>query len=240
MSLTIITGWSPEGWRQYAHRFADTFNKYWPRSVKCIAYTEEPQEVPNIEVRSVLDIPGCREFIEKYRDDKRANCRDVQPNWKQGAKDRGYNFRFDAWKFSRQGFIPWAAWVNCPTRYMAWFDADVITTRPVPEGFIESLLPEGKAVAYLGREPKHSEIGFQLYDLEHPSALAMLRIFRDLYASEAVFQLKEWHSAYAWDHARREASVPGHNLTPNGHGNVWIDSPLRQYTDHLKGKRKHA
>jgi hypothetical protein len=240
MSLTIVTGWSPEGWRKYAHRFADTFTRFWPKSVKLITYTEEPQKLERIECRSVLDIEGCRDFIEKYRDDARANGREVLPTWKQGAKDAGYNFRFDAWKFSRQGFIPWDALVRCETRYLAWFDADVITKKPVPEGWLEKLLPEGKSVAYLGREPKHSEIGFQLYDTAQPQVSVMLRIFRNLYALETVFELKEWHSAFAWDHARRQAHVLAHNLTPGGHGNVWVDSPLWQNTDHLKGKRKNG
>lgn len=236
--LTIVTGWSPSGWREYAHRFAATFPKYMPSTVKIVAYLEEVQDsIPGIEQRIVQDIPGCRWFLDKYRDDREANGRAVRSNWKQSAKDRGYNFRFDAWKFCRQGFIPYAASLECATDYMAWFDADVVAHAPVPEGFIESLLPAGKDVAYLGRAPKYSEIGFQLYDIR-TAGPAMLH-FSSLYTSENIFSLKEWHSAYAFDWAVRNSGVRGHDLTPGGSGNVWALSPLAKYTDHLKGKRKN-
>lgn len=238
--LTIVTGWSPKGWSEYAHRFASTFVPNLPKGVKIVSYIEDDLKVAGIETRDVLSIEGCREFIEKYRNDDRANGRDVQPNWKQSCKDKRYNFRFDAWKFCRQGFIPYHALKNCETRYLAWLDADVIAKRPIPQGFIESLLPEGKCVAYLGREPKFSEIGFQLYDTSCMGTISMLKKFRDVYITEEIFNLKEWHSAYAFDYARITTNANGHSLTPGGHGNVWEQSPLIKYTDHLKGKRKNA
>lgn len=238
--LTIVTGWSPNGWREYAHRFASTMPKFFPVQTHFVAYVEEiSDEVPDcIEQRYVTDIPGCKWFLDKYREDKQANGRAVQPNWKQSAKDRGYNFRYDAWKFSRQGFIPLAASLQCETDYMAWFDADVVAHAYVPDGFIESLLPKDKDVAFLGRAPKYSEIGFQLYDVR-TAGPAMFH-FSSLYSSENIFSLKEWHSAYAFDWAVKNSGVRAHDLTPGGTGNVWMMSPLARYTDHLKGKRKNA
>jgi hypothetical protein len=237
--LTIVTGWHPKGWKEYAWRFHETFPEFWPRDVRLVTYTEAPQELGRIECRSLWDIPHAKEFIETYRDDKRANGREVMPFWKESAKARGYNFRFDCWKFSRQGFIPYDALLKCDTEFMAWFDADVITTRPVPKGFVESLMPAGNHVAYLGRVPKFSEIGFQLYR-NSAEGLAVAKAVRDTYISRKVFELKEWHSAFVFDYAVRAAGVPHHNLTPGGHGAVWQMSPLAKYTDHLKGKRKHA
>lgn len=238
--LTIVTGWSPSGWREYAHRFAATFPKFFPGDTKFVAYVEEiSKDVPDcIEQRDVMSIPGARWFIDKYRDNKEANGRLVRDTWKPSVKAAGYNFRFDAWKFCRQGYIPHAASRECTTPYMAWFDADVVALKQVPRGYIESLLPEGKDVAYLGRKPKYSEIGFQLYDVR--TAGPALLQFMSLYNSENIFTLKEWHSAYAFDWAVSRSGVRGHDLTPGGSGNVWAVSPLAKYTDHLKGKRKHA
>lgn len=236
MSLTVCTGWAPSGYSEYGRRFVESFAKHWPSSVRLIVYGEEPVLLPRGEMLPLSAIPGAAEFRERHRDSRRATGRDAKPFWRANWKASGYNFRWDAWKFSPQGFIPWHAAQICGTDHLCWLDGDVVTTKDVPEGFIESLLPAGKDVAYLGRRGVHSEIGFQLYRL--PQAAPMLHRFRETYHSDEVFQLPEWHSAYVFDHARRETRIAAHNLTPDGEGHVWFQSPLAAYTDHLKGKRK--
>jgi hypothetical protein len=236
--LTICTGWSPSGYEQYGRKFAESFARFWPNSVRLIVYGEEPVALPRGEFYPLSSIPGAAEFRARWKDDKRANGRDVQPKWKQGCKDKGYNFRFDAWKFSPQGFIPWAAAQICKTEYLCWLDGDVVTHKPVPEGFVEKLLPAGKDVAYLGRGDKHSEIGFQLYRL--PQANRMLWLFSLYYGTDDVFKLKETHSAYVFDRCREESGILGHDLTPGGTGSVFDRSPLASFMTHLKGDRKRA
>lgn len=234
--LTVCTGWSPSGWAEYGQRFLETFCRHWPQSVKLVVYAEVPVYMPRGECRLIWEIPGCRDFIERHINNPKARGKAVKPDWKRSAIEQGYNWRFDAWKWCRQGFIPLAA-SESAGEYLCWLDGDVITHRDVPEGWVESLLPKGKDLAYLGRENGyHSEIGFQLYRL--PQALNMLRHFRDYYADDAVFNLREWHSAYVFDQCMRETGIKAHNLTPGGSGHVWWQSPLKEYLDHLKGKRK--
>lgn len=232
--LTVVTGWSPQGWTEYGQGFLESFCRHWPQSVRLIVYAEVPVYMPRGECRLIWDIPGCREFIERHMNDARARGRKVAPGWKPSAVQKGYNWRYDAWKWCRQGFIPLAA--SDDADMLCWLDGDVITHREVPEGFIESLLPGGADLAYLGRNNTHSEIGFQLYRM--PQALGMLRKFRDYYASDEVFCLGEWHSAYVFDRAREKSGIAAHNLTPGGTGHVWFQSPLGKYLDHLKGARK--
>lgn len=234
--LTVCTGWSPRGWEEYGNRFIGGFAKYWPKDVRLLCYVEEPVDLPRGECRDLFAIPGCKDFLDRHHDNLAARGRDVQPNWKQSAKDKGYNWMFDAWKFCRQGFIPLAAAEEVGEGLLVWLDADVVTHQSIPEGAIERLLPEGKDVAYLGREPRHPEIGFQIYRI--PQALPMLKIFRDAYASDAVFALDEWHSAYVFNVARKASKIRGHNMTPGGSRHVWFESPLAQWMDHLKGDRK--
>lgn len=234
--LTVCTGWAPEGYRRYGREFAETFARHWPASVKLIVYGEEPVPLPRGEFRRLDSIAGAAEFRARWKDSKRANGREPGPKWKATCKTAGYNFRFDAWKFSPQGFIPYAAVQGCGTEFLCWLDADVVTQRRVPEGFIESLMPVGKDLAYLGRGDKHSEIGFQLYRM--PGAADMLSTFRDLYNTDEVLGLKETHSAFVFDTARRATGIAAHDLTPGGSGDVFGVSPLAKYLVHLKGKRK--
>jgi len=236
--LTVCTGWSPAGWLEYGEAFATSFARYVDQSVELVAYVEEPVDLPRGECRSVLEIPGCSQFLTKYRDDMRATGREVRRDWKPSAKAAGYNFRWDARKFCRQGFIPLAAALECKTEYLAWFDADVVFTAGVSAREIEELLPAGYAIAYLGRR-RWSEIGFQLYRL--PDALPMLERFAAYYRDETVFDLDEWHSAFVFDRAREASGVPALDLTPGAEGEIWSRTYLGRFSQHLKGNRKqHA
>lgn len=246
MTVTVVTGWSPAGWNLYGKQFVETFDRYWPKEYRLHMFVEEfnnelLQRHYNgkrvLKQTNLAAIPGCMEFLDKYRFDKRANGKDVQPHWKPKTQTAGYNFRFDAWKFCRQGFIPYFAAKELGTGLLCWLDGDVVSKAQVPSGFLEGLLPEGKHIAYLGRDPKHSEIGFQLYRV--PEALPMLQKFSLLYRTEAIFELPEWHSAYAFDAARKSSQeIASLNLTPGGSGDVWLQSALAPYSTHLKGKRK--
>lgn len=239
MKLTVCSGASPKGMEEYGWRFLRTFYQYWPSTVDLIFYTEEPIKMERGRNFLIWDINGCRDFINKYRHNKKANGREPTEQWKDRDKREGYSYRFDAWKFCRQGFIPFhASSLMEEDGLLCWLDGDVVTTAPASESTIKSCLPDGYDVAYLGREPKHSEIGFQLYRI--PEALEMLRIFSDYYYFERVFTLSEWHSAYVFDTARKESGVSGYNMTPGGSGHVWHKTVLGEFMDHLKGNRKAA
>lgn len=263
MTLTVITGWSPSGWEQYGRQFFDTFDQFWPEDVDLIVYGESPvgpllvnhrMQKRLVTGRSVTFTPlsairGCMEFLARHDPQGPAGgCKRLpQHHWKERAVAAGYNWRFDAWKFCRQAFIPLHAALTVvqQRRFLCWLDGDVVTqSRVASSRVITDLLPTGKVIAYLGREPKHPDIAFQLYDLEAEraglAAMGFLREFSQLYETDEVFRLPEWHSAYVWRHALRTSGLLSiaHNLTPNGSGHVWHQSPLRAWGDHLKGDRK--
>lgn len=241
--LNVITGWSGAGWRQYGEIFLRSYLKYWPTSVLLTVYVEEPFKVSKncrhgIIQRFLWDIPGARATVDALDTTLYRGC-EPKPGWKERAVATGYNFRFDARKFCRQGLIPLDAATFCdPGDLLLWLDGDVATTRQVPEDFIPSLLPRGFDLTYLGRDPKHSEIGFQLYRL--PEAVPMLAEFSALYTTGSILREKEWHSAYAFDIARRRSGIKAMNLTPGGSGDVWETTVLKRYMTHNKGDRKIA
>ena len=238
---TICTGWHPAGWEQYAHRFAADFAKHWPDDVDLVAYVEEPISIPVGEIRSLWDCNGVREFIEANKGSP-VRCGSAPTNgWRDKDHKRGYCFKYDAVKFCKQMFIPEHAASKLPDgEILAWFDADVVTHRKVPEGFIESLI--GKAdLCSLGRKTYHSEIGFWAVRLNDNTRSFLLSLAY-LYRTNEVFKLAEWHSAFVFDHCLKKFEhIDGgrvKNLTPNGTGHVWFQSKLGVYTDHLKGDRR--
>jgi hypothetical protein len=239
MSLTICTGWSPAGYVEYGRRFAESFAKHWPPSVNLVVYGEQPCALPRGEFRLLSSIPGCVDFILKHRRTRVYNGLVPMATWKQREFSEGYSYRYDAVKFCRQGFIPLDAMMRTNDDFVCWLDGDVVTFRDVPEGFIEGLMPKGGEVAYLGREPKHPDIAFQLYRVGGDASYGTAYRFREFYTTDTVFDLPEWHSAYVWKESARVFKGPKLcDLTPGGSGHVWFQSPLGDYLDHLKGARK--
>jgi hypothetical protein len=236
VKTTVVTGWAPTGWDEYGRRFTETFDRHWPKSVDLISYVWEAQALPRGEARIMpADVQG---FLYRHRENRKAAGKEYVQGWREKHIKSGYCFRFDALKFCQMAMYPWHAAQSVKDGILVWLDGDVVTNKNVPEGWVNRLLGPN-SVAYLGRVGAHSEIGFTAYRL--PAALPLLKRFHDIYATDEVFTLPEWHSAYCFDIARREAERIGLrclNLTPRGTGHVWMQSPLVEYTDHLKGKRK--
>ena len=236
VKTTVVSGWSPTGYAEYGKRFAETFDRHWPASIDLIVYVWEPTWLPRgVAAIMPTEVSG---FLHRHHDNKKANGREYVQGWRLKHIKSGYCFRFDAVKFCHMAMYPWHAARMVKDGILVWLDGDVVTFKDIPEGFVDGLLGNAD-VAYLGRAGAHSEIGFTAYRL--PAALPLLKRFHDLYSFDDVFKLREWHSAFCFDAARREFEKQGlrtRDLTPNGFGHTWVRSPLAQYLDHLKGKRK--
>lgn len=159
------------------------------------------------------------------------------PCWKDRERAAGYSFRTDAFKFWKQILIPEAAARGLADGdILVWIDADVQTTAPVPAEFVPTLLGSSN-LCFLGREPKHSEIGFWAVRL-NPQTRAFLTAIAEVYRSDAFLTLPQWHSAFVWDHVRRGTGLSERNLSPGGSGHVWPTTALGRFMRHDKGDRK--
>lgn len=238
---TVMTGFSPAGETQYGRTFLDTFDRHWPKSVALKCYVEQPTEVPRDGSRDLWDCKGLKRFLDIHNLPL-FNGRVAMPCWKPRERETGYSYRTDVRKFSRQMFIPREAAVDLPDGdILAWMDADVITDKDVPEGFIESLLGDAE-ICYLGRGKKHTELGFWACRLNRRSR-SFLHDLAALLETGNFESKAQWHSAYLWDFVRSfaydgMAKKAAKDLTPGGDGHVWFSTPLGIYTDHLKGNRK--
>ncbi len=241
MKTTIVTSFSERGYHEYGFRFLEGFSHHVPGEIDLIVYAEHRFPVPDrVTVRPLFGIDLAADFIDQFKDDPLACGREPTPVWKQRDRDAGYSFRTDAVKFCRKVFAISDAAQRMldgrPPHLLVWMDADVITYQSVPADLFSDLLGDADA-AYLGRDGAHSECGFLAFRL--PIALPLIMSWEHFYKSGNFLRAREWHDSYLFDLAREE--VPGlryRNLTPGGHGHVWFQSPLGQYFDHLKGKRK--
>lgn len=240
--IRVCSGFSPAGRIQYGERFLKSFDRFWPQSVELVVYVEEPTTMPRNAERSLWSIPGALQFHHRHKDDLVVHGRVPNSRWKQREREAGYSFKFDAMKFWKQIMIPQAAMFDGAHSFMSegdilvWLDGDVETIAAVPEDLIPNLLGSAEVV-FLGREPKHSEIGFWAVRVNEKTAI-FLNDIAAMYRHDAVFNLPEWHSAFVWDHVRRQTGMRESNLSAGKHGHVWPNTRLGGYMRHDKGARK--
>lgn len=241
MTTTVVTGFHPAGYHQYGANFLRSFERYWPKDVRLVVYAEEEVPLPRGELREVSCCAGLSEFLAQWSGNAETCGRQPNDRWREKDRKRGYNYRYDAVKFCKQLFYPEDAARDLPNGdVLAWFDADVLTLRNIPDNFVEGMLDHNRLV-YLGRGDKYSEIGFWAVRLD-PVTRDFLYGLAETYRSGAFQLLKEWHSAYVFDEVRRlkfKGAEARSIAAPGSSGHVWFNSPLGDYTDHLKGDRKN-
>lgn len=235
--IRVVTLMWGTAWERYGKVFVETFHKHWPKDVDLIVVADRTLPLPRGEIRYLRLIPGYEDFIARWGGVPSANGRDRPTGSK--VDENGCAWRFDAVKWMPQAIAATEAIDDLSDGdVLVWFDADVETFKAVPPGFVDRILGEADLV-HLGRA-KHSEIGFWAIRVG-PLSRLFVQSFADIYRSDAVFDLKEWHSAYAFDACLEKAKTAGlkvKDLSPGDRGHVWPQTPLAAYTAHKKGKRK--
>lgn len=236
----VVTSFSRNGLHEYGFVFIESFDAFWPRDVDLIIYAEHDMPPPKsvcgrwIEVRRVDRLLSFQLFMARYGNQPLYQGKVPTGIWKSKDRADGYSFRTDAAKFCRKVFaVQHAANQDHHQGLLAWIDADVRCLRRPPDDFIQSLIGRTDC-AFLGRERTHSECGFIVFRL--PAALPVIQRWADLYFSGKFVDEREWHDSFLFDIAME--GIVARNLTPEGKGHVWCDSPLAPYLDHLKGTRK--
>ena len=183
-------------------------------------YTEDDLIIPDVEMRSLHDVPGWKEFVEATNH--------IEPE----------AYIFDAQRFCHKVYAQLDAFES-GHRYVVWLDADVVVTKRFGEKFIKILL-DGQMCAFLGRRSSYTETGFIAFDTHHPDFQEFKKRYREWYDKRYLFMLPYWIDCLAFDASKHGLS--GKNLTPEAFGavDVFSQSILKDYMEHDKGKLKHG
>ena len=267
MKIKVITSYKPGCWNQYAKKGIESMAEQFPKEIDLVVYAEEPKPECKYDRIQWVDLntaePKLNAFKQRHKDDPVANgklqtkvngVRRVPELQTLGGADKNKeSFLWDAVRFSNK--------VICVVNglrhsegydYVVWIDADTFTFRPIPIAFFESLLPKDTMVTYLGRENptlgdggKYPECGFVGYNCNHPETQNFIDDWEQLYVTDDVFKILEWHDSYVFWHLtkiyRKEKNVKVNDIGRwkgvRGH-HVFINSELGLYMDHMKGDRK--
>ena len=212
MSIAVVTSCSVNGWNDYGRRFVETYIKHWPAEIPLFVVSEDT--LPTTKGVTYLHL-SCSESASLFltrNDNPRARGRvrkDRDAGWTPNKIAAGYNFRYDAFRFSKKVFaIDYVArnWITGGKLF--WIDMDVVTFADISVSMLHRLLPPEKALCCLDRGQYHSECGFVGYNLDHQQGMPFVKAFAELYASDKVFKLQEWHDSWVFDWLRRKSTVP--------------------------------
>ncbi len=267
MKIKVITSYKPGTWEQYSRKGIESMAEQFPKEIDIVVYAEEPKPKCNYDRLQWIDLnsaePELFKFKNKHKNDPVANgelqeipggVRRPAELQKKGGMDKNKgSYLWAAVRFANKVFCVVNGVRNSKDYdYVVWIDADTFTFRPVPLNFFESLLPTDTMVTYLGRENpklrdggKYPECGFVGYNLKHPEVQNFVNEWEQLYVTDNVFKLLEWHDSFVFWHLTKKYQTEkaikvndiGYWKGVRGH-HVFVNSELGLYMDHMKGKRK--
>ena len=221
--MRVCTTVHKAGFEQYGHRWLDGM-KHWPKGTEFVLYAEgfEPE---GVQSKRIEDLPRLRQF-------KAEHAGYIAPNWE-----------YDIVRFSNKVFAAYDAFYDYDG-LCVWLDADAVTYKRLPKGYIEGLLPEGHYMSLFKRAGYHSETGFWIQDGSHPEHKAFWDTWVQWFELGKFKTLKQWHDCTTLDATVRlfekDGRIKTHNLsgqyTKDMHPASKVD--LARFIDHCKGGRK--
>lgn len=245
MKYTVCTTFNAEGYEKYARRMIDTFLRNWPKEIELWVYAENctvDQQAVNLRVIDLETAsPELIQFKQQWQNVPKANGNVSLDPVRSKRVDVNKHFKWDAVRFSHKVYAIFAAARDCASDYLIWMDADMVCHSPITVSFIDSMCD--RDLCFLGRRGKFSECGLYAMRLTSGQIRNWLMYFQHMYddAEAGIFQLKEWHDSFVFDHVRR--AVPCHERDWSSHiisgeGHPLINCAWGSYLDHLKGTRK--
>ena len=263
----LMTTFHRKGYDMYGKRMIESVLKYWPKEIDFTIYWEEvlPDfDDPRLHYVELYEAcPALTDFKTRHKDHLWAHGKAENPRSKKkmsgqdfGDSDalgeRGWSFKHDAVRFSHKVYAQCEQLKRSTADVLIFLDADTVTFRPIPIEFFDKMLPEDRFTTFLGRKAKEgqgsafSETGFIMYNLNHKIKNTFADDLRNLYNSDKLFRFPYQVDCYTWDWTRlnleKKKGVKNFNLADEyvalGKKHPFINSPLGDYMDHLKGNRK--
>jgi len=237
----FVTTFSPEGYHCYGQRFIDSFIEHVPAPLTIYHESQgNRDEHEKLAWRNLDDLKDRQQFLDAHSDDP--------------TKVGTYNdFNGQAIRFCHKVFALHDAYQKSDADVLVWVDADVVWHA---SPYMESVLPEGQLVTYLGRNPNMnprwiingvkrqicSETGFVAYRISDTLVGEMIEDMVAYYTTGEIFTRPQtdWHDAKAFDLCRERSGIAKElqNSLSSHLGwppDVWPRTILADFATHNKG-----
>jgi hypothetical protein len=230
-----VTTTNHDGWKLFGRNMARSFVKRWPSDIKLTVYAEDFEpDVFGIEVRRM---PGWLQRFKEAHGDHAT---------RSGRTYRGYDFRFDAIKFSHKVAALTDFSCGHSEGIDIWIDADTYTHDHVSNEWLEELFPDPNSyMAWLERRNSFPECGFVMYRTSNPFHKELMSQFAALYQTGNLFSaMAEWHDSFVLQQlvlAAVRKNIIRHPYSLSGDidwSHPFVNGPLGAKIDHMKGPRR--
>lgn len=231
MTITITTTFSEKNYKDYAHYFMASLEKYLDPNVKVVVYTDSPLFDSSENWYNLILADECPN-LKKFK--KRNGSKPVP----EGTK----GFLFDAVRFSHKSYCIIDAARKCTTDKLIWLDADTEILAPITEEYLNSHLTEDNFVSYLGRDDRYTETGWLAFNIKNPNTKDFFDKWEWYYNTDEIYKLPAQLDCHVFDAVKDEfiieGKIKGENISPPNTGKAHFDLRFKNYMCHYKGNRK--
>jgi len=227
MKVLVITSFNEKLYKEYAHRFIETYN--WPYDLNVYSEKKFSITTKNITVTELGQ--DSKNFVERNKN------RPVKDFWVDGVR------------FSYKVYSVIEAAIDAIDKktydILIWVDADSVFYNPLTIDFIKKhLFKEDRMMTYLGRGEHYSECGFLLWNLNHKDTNNYFKEMKNMYNNDLIYNEREQHDSYIWDLVRKKFEQTNGTMNIDiGDkivGHVQARSVLGTIYDHTKGPKRKA
>ena len=237
MKNTLVTSLVRRNYDEYGKDFLSSFREMWPKNVELHLYYEGGGDFPENDEENIFwhrasEIHGFDQWMETIS----------RFPYMRGQTPWGYDIQHDAGHVRKA--LTEMHGCNVFGGKVWWIDCDFHTHDFVPDGWLDTVLPDDKFCAYCGREGwMYSETGMIGFNTEHPLYIPFMRSYWEIFWSGLFLTLKGWHDCYGFDAVRHAIDAQEHFVDlsahlPRGTMHPIINSVFGKYLDHKKGPRK--
>ena len=224
--IGIVTTFSDDNFRQYAHQFLNTCMQYVHSDIKVFIYVDSvrPNIAKNMQLLGLEQSnPQLTEFKQRHKD-----------------KDES-NFMHGGKRFAHKSYAIYHAALNCDAEKLFWFDADTVFQQAITPQYLDKFLPNGIFTSYLGRPGRYTETGFIGYNLKDPALEEFMETYISYYNEDKIYDLPFQTDCHVYDATREqmvlENKIRAKDLTP-GMGKSNFNFIHKGFAVHNKGQNK--
>tara|TARA_B100002019_G_scaffold159455_1_gene137435 strand:- start:10587 stop:11387 length:801 start_codon:yes stop_codon:yes gene_type:complete len=238
---TFVTSLNKAYWNSTSKININSWVECLPEDVNIVIYSEEEIDIgifpePRVSLKPLYDCKPLLEFINKHKDDPHYNGQ-------IGRKLEGSSksFKWKGIKFAHKTFAIFEEAKHLNKGKLFWLDADVLMHNKIDHEYLDYLLPNTKAISYLGRPKEYDECGLMGYNLDNTFAKDFLKRYENEYTG-GLEHLRETHDSWIFFQLRLgyEDQTPFLNLnpTPKDNKSPFNNSGINSHMVHTKGKSK--
>lgn len=231
MTITITTTFSEKNYKDYAHYFMASLEKYLDDNIKVTVYTDSPL-FENTDNWTNLILANESPNLVQF---KSRNASRYVPEGTKG-------FLFDAVRFSHKSYCIIDSARKCTTDKLIWLDADTEILSKISEDYLNSHLTNGNFVSYLGRPDRYTETGWLAFDMNNIHASRFFDRWEWYYNTDEIYKLPAQLDCHVFDAVKDEfianGLITGENISPPNIGKAHFDTRFKNHMCHYKGDRK--